>query len=214
MSDTARDSIDFEKGGGIVPAIVQDAATSQVLMVGYMSKESLEATVRTGRVTFYSRSKGRLWTKGETSGNHLEFHGFEIDCDGDALLIQAAPTGPVCHTGASTCFVDGPKGSFGFLGRLEDIIDERARGEDEESYTHRLLAEGPAAAARKVGEEAVEVAIASLQETDERVKEETADLLYHLLVLLKSRDLKLRDAVEVLRDRHGRHPERNEGSLP
>jgi phosphoribosyl-ATP pyrophosphohydrolase/phosphoribosyl-AMP cyclohydrolase len=214
MSDIPRDSIDFEKGGGIVPAVVQNAATSQVLMVGYMSKESLEATVLTGRVTFYSRSKDRLWTKGETSGNHLEFLGYTIDCDGDALLIQAVPTGPVCHTGASTCFVDGPKGSFGFLGRLEDIIDERAKGGDEGSYTHRLLAGGPAAAARKVGEEAVEVAIAALEETDDRLKEETADLLYHLLVLLKSRGLRLHDAVEVLRDRHGRHPERSGGSRP
>ena len=202
MSDAPKNNIDFQKGGGIVPAVVQDATTGQILMVGYMSEESFEATLRTGLVTFYSRSKNRLWTKGETSGNHLRFLRHTVDCDGDALLIEAIPTGPVCHTGASTCFVDGPDGSFGFLGLLERVIDERAEEADEQSYTYRLLTEGPSASARKVGEEAVEVAIAALEETDERLKEETADLLYHLLVLLKSRGLRLRDAVEVLQNRH------------
>lgn len=202
MSDSQKNSIDFDKGGGIVPAVVQDAATGQILMVGYMSEASLETTIRTGLVTFYSRSKKRLWTKGESSGNHLEFIRHRIDCDGDAILIQAHATGPVCHTGASTCFVNGPEGSFGFLGDLERIIDTRAESADESSYTYRLLTEGPSAPARKVGEEAVEVAIAALEETDERLKEETADLLYHLLVLLKSRGLGLIDAVEVLMGRH------------
>jgi phosphoribosyl-ATP pyrophosphohydrolase/phosphoribosyl-AMP cyclohydrolase len=202
MSDTERDRIDFDKGDGIVPAVVQSADTSQILMVGYMTRESLDATIATGSVTFYSRSKGRLWTKGETSGNRLEFVSFAVDCDGDALLVQARPTGPVCHTGASTCFVDGPDGAFGFLGRLESIIDERGAAGDATSYTRSLLEAGPAAPARKVGEEAVEVAIAALDESDDRVVEETADLLYHLLVLLKSRGLSLDDAVRVLHQRH------------
>lgn len=202
MSDTPWDGIDFEKGGGLVVAVVQDATSGQVLMVGYMSPESLNATVNSGRVTFHSRSKDRLWTKGESSGNYLDFVSLEIDCDGDALLVQAEPTGPVCHTGARTCFVDGSSGAFGFLGRLQDVIERRAQEGDETSYTRQLLEGGPAAPARKVGEEAVEVAIAALAESDERLTEETADLLYHLLVLLKSRGLSLADAVTVLRKRH------------
>lgn len=202
MSDKRLDSIDFEKGGGIVPAIVQDATTGQILMVGYMTSEALAASIASKKVTFYSRSKNRLWTKGESSGHYLEFVSYSVDCDRDALLVQAIPTGPVCHTGSSTCFVDGPAGAFGFLGHLEAIINKRAAEGDETSYTHQLLSGGSAAAARKVGEEAVEVAIAALDETDERVADEAADLLYHLLVLLKSRGLALQDAVEVLRRRH------------
>lgn len=203
MSDAQNTGIDFEKGGGIVPAIVQDATTGQVLMLGFMSAASLDKTLETGLVTFHSRSKDRLWTKGESSGNHLRFVRYKVDCDGDTLLVEAIPTGPVCHKGTSTCFVDGPEGAFGFLGVLEGIISARAESADESSYTYRLLTEGPSAPARKVGEEAVEVAIAALEETDERLKEETADLLYHLLVLLKARGLHLKDAVEVLRMRHG-----------
>ena len=196
------DEIDFAKGNGLVPAIIQDFSTGQVLMVGYMSDESLRETVASGLVTFYSRSKNRLWTKGESSGNHLAFVDYAIDCDGDALLIRAEPSGPVCHTGSSTCFVDGPDGSFGFLGHLEAVINQRAADDDEGSYTKSLLENGSAASARKVGEEAVEVAIASLDESQERVADEAADLLYHLLVLLKSRDLTLSDVVAVLASRH------------
>lgn len=203
MSESLPPEIDFEKGGGLVPAVVQDVSTGQVLMLGYVSRESLEKTIRTGHVTFYSRSKRQLWVKGETSGNFLEFVSMRVDCDGDTILIQAHPTGPVCHTGNATCFVDSHEGAFGFLGELELIIDARAEAADESSYTYRLLTEGTSAPARKVGEEAVEVAIAALEETDERLKEETADLLYHLLVLLKARGLRLGDAVEVLRKRHG-----------
>lgn len=202
MSDTERDKIDFDKGDGVVPAVVQSADTSQILMVGYMTRESLDATIATGSVTFYSRSKGRLWTKGETSGNRLEFVSFAVDCDGDALLVQARPTGPVCHTGASTCFVDGPDGAFGFLGRLERVIEQRSREGDDTSYTRRLLEGGSAPSARKVGEEAVEVAIAALDESAHRVTEEAADLVYHLLVLLRTRGLGLDDVVNELRGRH------------
>ncbi len=203
MSESLPPGIDFEKGDGLVPAVVQDASTSQVLMLGYVSRQSLEMTLKTGRVTFYSRSKDRLWVKGESSGHFLNFVSLRVDCDGDTVLIQALPTGPVCHKGTATCFVDNHEGAFGFLGELELIIDSRAEEADESSYTYRLLTEGPSAPARKVGEEAVEVAIAALEETDERLKEETADLLYHLLVLLKARGLRLSDAVEVLRKRHG-----------
>jgi phosphoribosyl-ATP pyrophosphohydrolase/phosphoribosyl-AMP cyclohydrolase len=204
MSGSQRTEIDFDKGDGLVPAIVQHAETGQVLMLGYVSRESLETTIESNRVTFFSRSRNELWTKGETSGNYLHYIEHRVDCDGDALLIQAYPEGPVCHTGATTCFVDGAAGSFGFLGTLEGIIDQRSAEGDESSYTYRLLVEGLSAPARKVGEEAVEVAIAALEESDERLKEETADLLYHLLVLLKARGLRLSDAVEVLRKRHAR----------
>lgn len=202
MSERRPEQIDFEKDGGIVPAVIQDANTGQVLMVGYMSQEALDATLASGNVTFYSRSKKRLWTKGETSGNRLEFVRYAIDCDGDALLVQAVPAGPVCHTGSSTCFVDGPEGAFGFLGRLEAVIEERSREGDATSYTRRLLEGGAVPAARKVGEEAVEVAIAALEESEQRVTEESADLLYHLLVLLRARGLELEDVVAELRQRH------------
>jgi phosphoribosyl-ATP pyrophosphohydrolase/phosphoribosyl-AMP cyclohydrolase len=186
---------------GLVPAIVQDATTGQVLMLAYMNQESFEKTLDTELVTFFSRSRNELWTKGETSGNYLRYVSHTIDCDGDTVLVKALPDGPVCHTGARTCFVDSSEGAFGFLGDLEAVIASRENSGDEQSYTNQLLSEGPAAPARKVGEEALEVTIAAISESDERLAEESADLVYHLLVLLRSRGMSLADIVRVLQKR-------------
>lgn len=195
---------DLKTENGLVPAIVQDARTGQVLMLAYMNIEAFEKTLETGLVTFFSRSRAKLWTKGETSGNFLRYVSHQIDCDGDTILVKARPDGPTCHTGARTCFVDSPDGSFGFLGELEAVIASRENADPEKSYTSELLSGGPAAPARKVGEEAVEVAIAAINESDERLAEESADLVYHLLVLLKSRGLSLADVAHVLEERHAR----------
>ncbi|MFV1981324.1 MAG: bifunctional phosphoribosyl-AMP cyclohydrolase/phosphoribosyl-ATP diphosphatase HisIE [Rhodothermia bacterium] len=189
---------------GLVPAIVQDARTGQVLMLAYMNREAFAKTLETGLVTFFSRSRGKLWTKGETSGNFLRYVSHRNDCDGDAILVKARPDGPTCHTGARTCFVDSPDGSFGFLGELEAVIVSRENTDPKKSYTSELLSGGPAATARKVGEEAVEVTIAAITESDERLAEESADLVYHLLVLLRSRGLSLNDVAGILEERHTR----------
>lgn len=193
---------DLKTIDGLVPAIVQDARTSQVLMLAYMNEESFGRTIETGLVTFFSRSRAELWTKGETSGNYLRYVSHAFDCDSDTLLIQANPEGPACHTGSRTCFTDSAAGSLGFLGELERIIASREGADPEGSYTSRLLSEGPAAPARKVGEEGVEVAMAAVIESDDRVVEESADLLYHLLVVLRSRGLSLGNVIDVLADRH------------
>jgi phosphoribosyl-ATP pyrophosphohydrolase/phosphoribosyl-AMP cyclohydrolase len=187
---------------GLVPAIVQDARTSQVLMLAYMNEESFGKTIETGLVTFFSRSRNELWTKGETSGHYLHYVSHAIDCDADTLLIQANPDGPACHTGARTCFTDSAVGSLGFLGELERIIASREGADPSSSYTSQLLSAGPAASARKVGEEGLEVAMAAVTESEDRVVEESADLLYHLLVVLKSRGLPLRDVIDTLAERH------------
>ena len=195
-------NINFEKGAGLVPVIVQDDTTGQILMLGYMSSEAFEATVSSGLVTFFSRSRRELWVKGETSGNYLHYQRHLVDCDGDTLIVFAKPDGPVCHTGSQTCFVDSSDGSFGFLGALESIIADRATSGSEESYTNRLLKDGPGAAAQKVGEEGVEVALAAVSQSDDDVLNESADLLYHLLVVLRSRGLSLSQVAKILADRH------------
>lgn len=188
--------IDFAKMGGLVPAIVQDAKTREMLMLGYMNEEALAKTEAEGVVTFHSRSKGRLWTKGETSGNVLRVVSIKPDCDGDALLIEAEPVGPTCHTGTTSCFVAEPNGA---LARLEaTIISRRAAGATDKSYTAKLFAEGLPRMAQKVGEEGVEAVIAALSGTDAELSGEAADLLYHLIVLLQARGLGLRNVVEVL----------------
>lgn len=190
---------DFDKMGGLVPAIVQDAKTRQMLMLGYMNAEALEKTKAEGVVTFHSRSKGRLWTKGETSGNVLKVVSIEADCDGDALLIQAEPVGPTCHTGTTSCFVPEPDGA---LARLEaTIVARKAAGTTDTSYTARLFAEGLPRIAQKVGEEGVEVVIAALSGSDKDLSGEAADLLYHLTVLLQARGLALRNVIDVLEKR-------------
>ena len=194
--------IDFEKGGGLVPAIVQDADSLQVLMLGYMNVDALAKTQDTGLVTFYSRSRQTLWTKGETSGNTLALVSLEIDCDNDTLLVMARPTGPTCHTGTVTCFGDDKSVGLGFLSELETLIKGRKTADPESSYTASLL-QGPLRrAAQKVGEEGVEVALAAVAETPDKLTSEAADLVYHLLVLLAAKDVDFTDVVEELRGRH------------
>ena len=196
-------TIDFEKAGGLVPAVVQDAVSGNVLMLGYMNQEALDRTRASGWVTFYSRSRRELWTKGDTSGNRLAFVDVRVDCDGDALLVRANPSGPVCHTGQPTCW--GPPAvphGAGFLQHLESVIAQRASADPEASYTRRLLDEGITKVGQKVGEEAVETVIAALAEDDDHLIGEASDLIYHLLVLLKARGLNLDMIGERLRERH------------
>jgi len=194
--------IDFEKGGGLVPAIVQDAKTEQVLMLGYMNEASLSKTQDTGLVTFYSRSRQELWTKGETSGNTLRLKSITVDCDNDTLLVRAIPTGPTCHEGTVSCFGDkGPEG-LGFLSYLEDLIEDRKTADADSSYTASLL-QGPLRrAAQKVGEEGVETALAAVAETEDKLTSEAADLVYHLLVLLAAKDVKFESVITELKSRH------------
>lgn len=194
--------IDFNKGGGLVPAIVQDARTEQVLMLGYMNADSLAKTQKTGLVTFWSRSRNELWTKGETSGNTLALESLTADCDNDTLLVRAVPTGPTCHEGTTSCFGDsGPQG-LGFLSYLEDLIEGRKTADKDSSYTASLL-QGPLRrAAQKVGEEGVETALAAVAETPDKLTSEAADLIYHLLVLLAAKDVRLANVISELKGRH------------
>ncbi|HSH27643.1 MAG TPA: bifunctional phosphoribosyl-AMP cyclohydrolase/phosphoribosyl-ATP diphosphatase HisIE [Wenzhouxiangella sp.] len=198
------EDLDWNKGGGLLPAIVQDADDGRVLMLGYMNAEALEATRQSGRVTFFSRSKQRLWTKGETSGHHLELVDLLPDCDRDTLLVLARPAGPACHTGADTCFGDTHIPRVGFLASLERTIAERAGADPKESYTARLLAEGSQRCAQKVGEEGVEVALAASAGERDELAAEAADLLYHLLVCLRSADTDLESVANILIRRHRR----------
>jgi len=200
MMDTT--SIDWDKGDGLVPAIIQDAATRQVLMLGYMNALSLEETIKTGHVHFFSRSKQRLWMKGESSGNIFNLVSVKPDCDRDALLVEVRPEGPACHTNTVSCFGDDPGPGLGFLAYLAQVIESRSEEKPEDSYVARLLSEAPKKPAQKVGEEGVEVAIAAVSENKQAVIEESADLLFHLMVLLKSRDLGLDDVLGELRKRH------------
>ncbi|MCB0667024.1 MAG: bifunctional phosphoribosyl-AMP cyclohydrolase/phosphoribosyl-ATP diphosphatase HisIE [Saprospiraceae bacterium] len=195
------DQIDFAKGDGLVPAIIQDRDSGRVLMLGYMDPAALRRTFELQQVTFYSRSKERLWTKGETSGNYLRLDQVELDCDADTLLIQALPQGPVCHTGDPTCFGKSFTG-ISFLTYLEDVIDQRHSQPSEQSYTSSLFQRGIDKIAQKVGEEAVEVVIASKNEDEDLLLGELADLTYHLLVLLRAKNIKLGDVLKVLEDRH------------
>lgn len=198
--------LDWAKAGGLVAAIVQDAASGAVLMLGYMNREALAATQASGRVTFWSRSKRRLWIKGESSGNYLEVRSIAADCDRDTLLILARPSGPACHLGTRTCFGETPPRpateSLAFLATLEEVIAERIADPPPNSYTAKLLAEGPRRVAQKVGEEGVELALAAVAEDDTAVVGEAADLLYHVLVLLQSKHLALEKVVEELEARH------------
>jgi len=198
--------LDLGKDGGLLPAVIQDADTGAVLMLGYMNAEALAATLATRRVTFWSRSKQRLWTKGETSGHFLEFIDIAADCDRDTLLILARPLGPACHTGTATCWgADAPKSaaqSVAFLGRLERVITERIAHQPAGSYTAKLLAEGTRRVAQKVGEEGLELALASVVQADAEVIGEAADLIYHTLLLLKARNLSLSQVVHELEARH------------
>lgn len=205
MSPEQIDALDWNKTDGLIPAIVQDARRGSVLMLGYMNREALAATLDQRRVTFFSRSRNRLWTKGETSGNALHVVRVIPDCDNDTLLVLANPEGPTCHTGARTCFgdeTDEDAAQFSFLAQLESVIAQRISERPEGSYTARLWAEGPTRIAQKVGEEGVEVALAAVTQSDARLVSESADLLFHLALLLKSRGLSLATVVGELAQRH------------
>jgi phosphoribosyl-ATP pyrophosphohydrolase/phosphoribosyl-AMP cyclohydrolase len=202
--DPAR--VDWGKGDGLIPAIVQDANNGAVLMLGYMNREALTETLATRRVTFWSRSKRRLWTKGETSGNYLNFREAAVDCDGDTLLILAEPEGPACHMGTRTCWGEHAPRAAGeplaFLSQLERVIGQRIAARPEGSYTAKLLAEGTRRIAQKVGEEGLELALAAVAQSDEEVIGEAADLLYHTMLLLQVKDLSLAKVVAALEMRH------------
>jgi phosphoribosyl-ATP pyrophosphohydrolase/phosphoribosyl-AMP cyclohydrolase len=204
MSDA--DEFDWEKGGGLLPAIVQDAASGAVLMLGYMNREALAASRETGFVTFWSRSKQRLWTKGEASGNHLRLRAVAADCDRDALLVLADPGGPACHLNTTTCWGEHrPRAGseeLAFLGDLERVIAARIRDRPEGSYTAKLIDRGLTRIAQKVGEEGLELALAAVAETNDKVIGEAADLLYHTLLLLQAKGLSLAAVTAELARRH------------
>lgn len=191
-------NIDFSKG--LIPVVIQDNYSLQVLMVGFMNAEALEKTQKEGKVTFFSRSKNRLWTKGETSGNYLFVKEILEDCDHDSILIKVDPAGPTCHTGSTSCF--GDESSKGFLYKLENIINQRIDDNIEDSYTNKLFKKGINKVAQKVGEEAVELVIESKDDNMELFENEAADLLYHLLILLRTKGADLESIEEVLKERH------------
>ena len=196
-------NLDFNKQGGLIPAIIQDAKTDKVLMLGYMNQEALEKTEKEGIVTFFSRSKQRLWTKGETSNNFLHVVDIKVDCDEDTLLIKVNPDGPTCHTGADTCWdeVNNP-GQAGWLNHLKAVIRDRKNNPYEKSYTASLFEKGTNKIAQKVGEEAVELVIEAMDSNDNLFKDEAADLLFHYLVLLEQRGIDFDEIIDVLRERH------------
>lgn len=196
-------SIDFDKMDGLVPAIIQDADTAKVLMLGFMNREAYDKTMETGKVTFYSRTRNRLWTKGEESGNFLHVVSVKADCDRDTLLIQVHPVGPVCHTGTDTCWGEKNEQLVMFLKELQDFINVRHTEMPEGSYTTSLFRSGVNKMAQKVGEEAVETVIEACNGTDDRLIYESADLLYHLIVLLTSKGYSIEDIARELKERHG-----------
>ena len=195
-------NIDIKSAHGLIPAIIQDSETKNVLMLGYMNEESLQKTIETGKVTFFSRSKQRLWTKGEESGNFLNLVSIKNDCDGDTLLIQAKPVGPTCHTGLDTCWQEPNNQEYGFLSKLENTIKTRRENADsEKSYVASLFEKGINKIAQKVGEEAVEVVIEAKDDNDHLFLDESADLLFHYLILLQAKGFELNDVVNVLKGR-------------
>lgn len=194
--------LDFEKMNGLIPAIIQDNYTQKVLMLGFMNKEAYEKTMETGKVTFFSRTKNRLWTKGEESGNFLHVVSVKADCDNDTLLIMVHPEGPVCHKGTDTCWGDKNEQDIMFLKELQDFIDRRRQEMPEKSYTTSLFNSGVNKMAQKVGEEAVETILEARNGTDERLIYEGADLLYHLIVLLTYKGYRIEDLARELKERH------------
>jgi phosphoribosyl-AMP cyclohydrolase / phosphoribosyl-ATP pyrophosphohydrolase len=199
------EKLDFAKGDGLLPAIVQDADSGAVLMLAYMNREALEQTLARKRAVFYSRSKQRLWEKGETTGHTLDLVDVAADCDNDTLLVTARPRGPACHNGTLTCFGDEPRSaatSIAFLAKLEAIIAQRAADKPEASYTARLLEKGISRVAQKVGEEGVELALAGVNDSEQKVVEESADLLFHTLILLRARGVPLERVIRELETRH------------
>ena len=197
------EKVDWTKGGGLVPAIVQHALTGRVLMLGYMNAEALTKSLSSKLVTFYSRSRNCIWTKGETSGNRLELRDIELDCDSDALLVAATPTGPTCHLAKSSCFdsnLEGP--GFGFIGHLESVVRDRIATRGVGSYTAQLVSQGDKRVAQKVGEEAIELIVAATAGDRAEQLEEAADLVFHLLVLLACKDISVSEVSETLKKRH------------
>ena len=192
----------WQKGDGLLPCIVQDQLTGKILMQGFMNQQALEHSLETGNVTFYSRSKQRLWTKGETSGFTLQLRDISVDCDLDSILVLATPQGPTCHKGTETCWDQADTPDFSFLAQLEQVIAERKSAAADSSYTAKLYASGIKRIAQKVGEEGVETALAATVGDKEELKNEAADLLYHLMVLLQASDMSMADAIAVLKQRH------------
>ena len=197
-------ALDFDKMGGLIPAIIQDARTKNVLMLGFMNKEAYEKTLEINKVTFFSRTKNRLWTKGEESGHFLDVVSIESDCDNDTLLIKAIPNGPVCHTGSATCFNDNNEFAIEFLTHLQDFIEKRYQEMPEGSYTTSLFNSGVNRMAQKVGEEAIETVIEATNGTDGRMMYEAADMLYHLMVLFTSKGRRIEELAEALYRRHNK----------
>ena len=197
-------ALDFDKMGGLIPAIIQDARTKNVLMLGFMNKEAYEKTLEINKVTFFSRTKNRLWTKGEESGHFLDVVSIESDCDNDTLLIKAIPNGPVCHTGSATCFNDNNEFGIEFLSHLQDFIEKRYQEMPEDSYTTSLFNSGVNRMAQKVGEEAIETVIEATNGTDGRMMYEAADMLYHLMVLFTSKGRRIEELAEALYRRHNK----------
>ncbi|MFP4289347.1 MAG: bifunctional phosphoribosyl-AMP cyclohydrolase/phosphoribosyl-ATP diphosphatase HisIE [Bacteroidales bacterium] len=194
--------LDFSKLNGLIPAIIQEPVGGKVLMTGFMNEEALRITKETGKVTFYSRTRQTIWTKGETSGNFLFVKEIFEDCDQDTLLVYAEPSGVVCHTGDPTCFHEDHGPQLDFIRHLQQLIHDRKGQSPESSYTARLFEKGTARIAQKVGEEAVETVIEAMKGDNEKMKEEAADLIYHLLVLLSEKNMDFKDVVEVLKNRH------------
>ena len=195
-------TLDFNKMGGLIPAIIQDDKTQKVLMLGFMNEEAYDKTLKTGKVTFWSRTKNALWTKGETSGNYLNVVSIKTDCDNDTLLIKVNPDGPVCHTGTDTCWGEKNDNPMAFLSELQRFIEKRHEEMPEGSYTTSLFQSGVGRMAQKVGEEAVESVIEAMAGNDERLIYEASDMIYHLMVLLTSKGLKIEDLAVELQKRH------------
>ena len=195
-------SLNFDKMGGILPAIIQDAQTNEVLMLGFMNQEAYEKTVSEGKVTFYSRTRERLWTKGEESGNFMDVVEILEDCDADTLLIRANPQGPACHTGMRTCFGETVQDNLSFLQNLQALLQSRKEELPENSYTAKLFRQGPRKIAKKLGEEAAELVIEAMDSDDECFLNEAADLLFHMTILLVDRGYRLEDVAKILADRH------------
>ena len=202
IDSTNTQALAWDKMNNLIPAIVQNAITGKVLMQGYMNQDALHKTLDTGHVTFFSRSKERLWTKGEESGNTLNLHSITADCDQDSLLVLANPVGPTCHTGTESCWFDGQASDYTFVADLEQLIASRKGADPSSSYTASLYSKGIKRIAQKVGEEGVETALAATVADMEELKNESADLMYHLLVLLQASGLSMQDVVGILRERH------------
>ena len=201
VTSSSIQKLDFSKGNGLIPSIIQDAISGQVLMLGYMNQSSIMKTFDTGYVTFFSRSREELWTKGDTSGHLLKLESIYHDCDNDALLVKANPTGPTCHLGSVSCFT-AEKEEFTFLNHLEDVIQDRLDNPSDKSYTARLFKKGIDKIAQKVGEEAVELVIEAKNNDKDKFLNEAADLIFHFLVLLKEKNFRLTDVTEILEERH------------